>query len=202
MFLEDIFRVVLDKLNTNEIQEEVLDTLQKILTKIQSQTNNQNEEKKIEQKIDKIKKKREKLIELYMNSNLSIEDFNQKNNELNTEEEKLNEVLKEIKDKVIQLQKTKNKTINFLNLLKEKISNPKIIEEIVKDHVKEIIKFKDKIIFTFYVGKQFEVPLSKYPKRVNNRKDITIMDTKIMYLVNRGCVRYYENMNVEVKLTI
>lgn len=217
--LEDCFRVILNELNTKEIQERVIENLQKILTKLTISDKTQDKENKIKQQIEKIRNKRDRLIELYTDNNLSKNDFNLKNNELNIQEEKLNAELNKIKEEINHIQQTKKQVVNFYNILKEKAENIKLIDDIVKDHIKEIIKYKDKIIFIFNIGNSFEISLTNYPKRSNNRDNkpymdnkypkqlnnpgyIPIMDNKIMYLVDRGCVRYYESIKLEVKLAI
>lgn len=217
--LEDCFRVILNELNTKEIQERVIENLQKILTKLTISDKTQDKENKIKQQIEKIRNKRDRLIELYTDNNLSKNDFNLKNNELNIQEEKLNAELNKIKEEINHIQQTKKQVVNFYNILKEKAENIKLIDDIVKDHIKEIIKYKDKIIFIFNIGNSFEISLTNYPKRSNNRDNkpymdnkypkqlnnpgyIPIMDNKIMYLVNRGCVRYYKSIKLEVKLAI
>ena len=217
--LEDCFRVILNELNTKEIQERVIENLQKILTKLTISDKTQDKENKIKQQIEKIRNKRDRLIELYTDNNLSKNDFNLKNNELNIQEEKLNAGLNKIKEEINHIQQTKKQVVNFYNILKEKAENIKLIDDIVKDHIKEIIKYKDKIIFIFNIGNSFEISLTNYPKRSNNRDNkpymdnkypkrlnnpgyIPIMDNKIMYLVDRGCVRYYESIKLEVKLAI
>lgn len=217
--LEDCFRVILNELNTKEIQERVIENLQKILTKLTISDKTQDKENKIKQQIEKIRNKRDRLIELYTDNNLSKNDFNLKNNELNIQEEKLNAELNKIKEEINHIQQTKKQVVNFYNILKEKAENIKLIDDIVKDHIKEIIKYKDKIIFIFNIGNSFEISLTNYPKRSNNRDNkpymdnkypkqlnnpgyIPIMDNKIMYLVDRGCVRYYKSIKLEVKLAI
>jgi len=217
--LEDCFRVILNELNTKEIQERVIENLQKILTKLTISDKTQDKENKIKQQIEKIRNKRDRLIELYTDNNLSKNDFNLKNNELNIQEEKLNAELNKIKEEINHIQQTKKQVVNFYNILKEKAENIKLIDDIVKDHIKEIIKYKDKIIFIFNIGNSFEISLTNYPKRSNNRDNkpymdnkypkqlnnpgyIPIIDNKIMYLVNRGCVRYYKSIKLEVKLAI
>ena len=217
--LEDCFRVILNELNTKEIQERVIENLQKILTKLTISDKTQDKENKIKQQIEKIRNKRDRLIELYTDNNLSKNDFNLKNNELNIQEEKLNAELNKIKEEINHIQQTKKQVVNFYNILKEKAENIKLIDDIVKDHIKEIIKYKDKIIFIFNIGNSFEISLTNYPKRSNNRDNkpymdnkypkqlnnpgyIPIIDNKIMYLVDRGCVRYYKSIKLEVKLAI
>ena len=217
--LEDCFRVILNELNTKEIQERVIENLQKILAKLTISDKTQDKENKIKQQIEKIRNKRDRLIELYTDNNLSKNDFNLKNNELNIQEEKLNAELNKIKEEINHIQQTKKQVVNFYNILKEKAENIKLIDDIVKDHIKEIIKYKDKIIFIFNIGNSFEISLTNYPKRSNNRDNkpymdnkypkqlnnpgyIPIMDNKIMYLVDRGCVRYYKSIKLEVKLAI
>jgi hypothetical protein len=200
--LEDAFKFVLEQINTPEIQERVLNNLQKILSKLIEQNSNQDQEKKIKLQITKIQNKKEKLLELYMDeeSNLTKQDFNTRNQKLNEEEEVLNEKLNKITEQIHSLEKKKLQIMNFYNIIKKKINNPNVINELVNECIKEIIKYEDKLVFILKFDESYEVQLSKYPKRVNTRNYITIMDTKILYLVNRGCIRYYENLKVEVQL--
>jgi hypothetical protein len=131
---------------------------------------------------------------------LTKQDFNTRNQKLNEEEEVLNEKLNKITEQIHSLEKKKLQIMNFYNIIKKKINNPNVINELVNECIKEIIKYEDKLVFILKIDESYEVQLSKYPKRVNTRNYITIMDTKILYLVNRGCIRYYENLKVEVQL--
>lgn len=92
-------------------------------------------------------------------------------------------------------------------LFKENIINEhqfktaiKEIEEIVDNYIVRAIKYKDKIVFELFTGDNMEVSMSKYPKRVNSRDYVPIMDIKHRYKIDRGAVQYYEEISIEVLL--
>lgn len=198
--LKDSLKVVIDKLKEKHNKENLFNELNKILMKISSNKNYEQEINKIEQQINKIQTKREKLLELYMDSNLTKESFNNKNSSLNNEENLLREKHNSLISKAKKIQEQINNLNDFYNIIIEKYNDIKEIDKIVDNYIVRIIKYKDKIVFELFTGDNMEVSMSKYPKRVNSRDYVPIMDIKHRYKIDRGSVQYYEEINIEVLL--
>jgi len=198
--LNDTFQVVIKKLKQKSNQDRIIKNLNNILGELLEKDNSNEKIEKINKSINKIKNKREKLLELYMESNLTKEVFTEKNDKLNMEEENLLNKKNMIEQAKNKLENQKQDILDLYEVIKNKPDNLKNIDDFVNRHIKEIIKHKDKLSFVLKTGEKIDADLSKYPKRICSRDYITIMDIKVLQLINRGAVQYYEEIGVEVLL--
>jgi hypothetical protein len=90
----------------------------------------------------------------------------------------------------------------FYEVLSKEYDEITSIDNLINEYVVSIIKYKDKLVFNLVFEESIEVCLSKYPKRIYSGIYETIMDTKVLYLVDRGAVRYYNTLNIELRLVI
>lgn len=216
--LKDALNEVINQLKEKHNKEHLFNELNKLLIKITNDKDHKQELKKIEQQINKIQTKREKLLELYMDSNLTKENFNKINSSLNEEENLLRERYNLLTTRVNKIKEQINNLNDFYKLIVDKYNDINEIDKIVENYIIQVIKYKDRIVFELFTGDDVEVPMSKYPKRIinldnksitddmkypkksNSRDYVSIMDIKHRYKVNRGAVHYYEEINIQVLL--
>ena len=200
--LEDATKVVIAKLKEPGNKEKILNNLDTILKNITQNNDTKIKADKLEKQIEKVKNKREKLMELFMDSNLSKDNFNLKNEELNNEELNFINRLKEVQSKEDEMILQIKKMNGFYDMLSKEYDDINEVDDIINKYFTNIIKYKDKLVFNLVMGESYDISLAKYPKRVNRRNHTPIMDTKIFYLVDRGAVRYYESLTIELRLVI
>ena len=215
--LEEMVRLILKEIRDDETRKKLLNNVQIVLEKVLVQNDSQKKKKdKIQRDMEKIQHRRDKLMDLYMDSNIKIDYLNKQNESLNRDEEILIGELNEIQEMESKLHNIQSKTKNFVDMITSEIHSPENIDDIVNDHIKEIIKDKQNITFIFNVGDEFKISYdklprpphptksskSKHPKRDGNLKYFPIMDTSLMYLVSRGICRYYDRFDIQVKIAI
>ncbi|MGE5474524.1 MAG: recombinase family protein [Ignavibacteriales bacterium] len=121
--LRQAFTSVLNEVLKNK--DEIINNLEKAIFKVIEETNNNNQIKDIAAQIDKIKVKKEKLIDLYSDETISKSEFKDRNDEYNVRLEKLDENLRQIK------------------ALKEKYAEKRELSKRIKNTISKLAKAED-----------------------------------------------------------
>ncbi len=172
--LDNIFGDIMDKIfkNKDYIEKEMIS----YYSNLKLSNTYQNEIKKVNSKIDEIIKKKDKILELNVNGNISNLEFQERN-------EKFNKEIENLKNKIITLKKEQN-------LMSVSTSNLKNIESAIKNQ----LKFKTNTQ-SFVEAFVEEIIVSKINNDRNNIKlDIFLnLNRKIQAITKES--RYLRNIN-------
>ncbi len=124
----------------------LIEDKQKVIKKIVSDFNTNHEtmhqnlktEKEISKEIEKLKKSRQKYIDMYDNDIISMEDLKEKTNSTNTEIKKLEEKLKMVKFGIAQADKLEYGLTNTFKSIGDILSTAEITNEMLKRVIERI----------------------------------------------------------------
>lgn len=140
MDLDNIFSDIMNKIFENK--DSIINEMMSYYSNLKLSNTYQNEIKKVNNKIDEIKRKKDKLLELNINGNISNLEFQERNDEFNEE-------IANLKKKITALEKEKDlmsiSTSNLKNVesaIKKQLDFKTNIQSFVETFVDEIIVSK------------------------------------------------------------
>lgn len=166
--LSEIFKVILDdfKINGDKVVEELLSGYALYINGI----DNSNKIAAIEEKVIKLKKKKDKILELNIDGSLSNKEFKSKNDKCNEELELFTKELNNLKS-----------ISNNLDQKKEKINN---LKDVITNMMGEEKDFTE--IFNLLIQKV-------YVSKINNDRKHLMLDIEFNYGLANRLVEIYTN---------
>jgi len=168
--LETIIMEVFNRIADSDSQKEILENLNKILENSLTNGNLEKEIESIKKQIHKIKDKKDRLLELFLegDNGISKDDLIAKRNDLNKSEDRLNETLEKLGQQQNYLLNKKKRLEKMLQTLNKIFTFNVFNETLVESFVDKIVVGKDKVtVYLIYTA--YDIHLSKYPSRVDTR---------------------------------
>ena len=137
--LRQAFISILNEILKNK--DGIINNLEKAVFKVIEETQNDTKIKYVAVQIDKIKKRKEKLIDLYSDEAISKSEFKNRNEEYNTQLEKLDENLKQYKALKEKYSEKRELSRKIKNTISKLAKAEKYSEEVCKELLNKIIVY-------------------------------------------------------------
>ena len=165
--LEKIFMDIFIQLKQDKSQQKFVEEIISVLSKTIADVNSTKDIEVINKQLIQITNQKKKLLNLFLSgSSLDEEIFNEKNEELQKVENNLRQALKAAENKSQILQTKKAKLEKLYGQLNDRSELTEFKKSFVEEYLEQIIVRKGHFTVKL-VAQEYDVDLSKYPKRFN-----------------------------------